>query len=234
MASQIIDFPSTGKRDGYDTKDERIIAERMREAYFMTRMAELDIYEQVLEHMGNAVLAEEGLFGLSKDDRAKLTAIRQKVMQHAALDPAEQIVLDRAAKHSEQLGKRLGGMTLRMTAASRVQLLTIKAHSPVYDPDRQLKAMKMLIDMANRDVMLSKAITDELLSLTLSNAYAKVAELFLIGELTKEQSDHALKLLDHRMAAAELDLKAKYLGREGEQPQQAQANPHAADGYEPE
>lgn len=215
-----------------ELREQLRLAERTKRAYFTTRMAELDIYEQGMRQLGQAVAAEEGLNALTADEKLKLAGVRRKVDDGEVLDPFERMLLDKATKHAEQLGKRLARKTLRITNASVVQLLAIKAISPVYDPDRQLAAQKLLDSMRNRDPNLTKETTDEILALPLTDAYARVAELTLTGMLTREQADYALKALDYRTAAVNVDLASKYLGTVTGKPAETAKDPYEADGYE--
>lgn len=219
-------------RQHQTTDEERDIAKRTKRAYIQTRLAELAIFEQGMHQLGQAVAAEEGLNALTADEKLKLAGVRRKVDDGEVLDPFERMLLDKATKHAEQLGKRLASKTLRITNASMIQLLAIKALSPAYDFDRQAKAQKLLADMRRSDPNITKATANELLSLSLTDAIARVAELMLTGELTREQADNSLKALDWRTNAVNVDLASRYLGTVTGKPAETAKDPYEADGYE--
>lgn len=219
-------------RNGPTPDHDRRLAEEARQAYYETRMAEYEIFRLIMRQLGQAVTIEDGLNALTDDEQIKLIVIGRKVKNGEALDPFERMLLDKAGRHAEQLSKRLSSKSIRMTGASLTQLLIIKASSPAYDFDRQIKAQKILADMRRADPNLTKATAEELLSLPLTDAYARVAELTFTGALTREQADYALKALDYRTAAVNVDLASKYLGTVTGKPAETAKDPYEADGYE--
>jgi len=190
--------------------DELDLDNRMRRAAIMTKLAELDIFEQVLRQASDDALSLSGMTQLSAEDRMQLGPARAKLQQGAPLTAEEAETVKRAGRQSEQLGRALRRKTLRTTQASSVQLLTLMAHSPIYKQEDRLRALKQLEDMRAANPGLSAGEVDELLKLPLANAFARIGELMLSGEIPVEQVERIRRILIDRTHAENLDLKAKY------------------------
>lgn len=191
--------------------DEQKLAERTLTAIRMTRVAELDLLDQVLGTSFESKQTINALEGLSAHEKIHLIHIRAQMQNGHKPTEEERALLDKASTVSEKVLKKLSRRILRSTKDANVQLLTIMAHSPAYDSQDRQRALKQLDDMRSSDPAMTQDEVDELLGLPLAKAYEKLAELSLLGTITREQAAQTIKALDARNEAEIRDLKSKFL-----------------------
>lgn len=192
-------------------QDERVLSERMQRAAFVTHMAELDLFEQVLNKEPEASKVAQAMDGLTLDEQVRLIDTRVAIRHGQPLTDADRALLDKASHVTEQASKKLSRRMLRSVKDSNVQLLTIMAHSPIYPHQDRMKALKQLDDMRAGDPAMTQDEVNDIIRMPLAKAYEKLAELTLLGSITKEQAAQTIRALDARNEAEIRDLKNKFL-----------------------
>lgn len=191
--------------------NEQELAERLASASRVTKLAELDLFDQVMGTAFETTQTVNALDGLSNEDKIHLIHIRAQMRNGHVPNDIERALLDKASTVAEKVLKKLSRRMLRSTKDANVQLLTIMAHSPIYPHSDRMTALKQLDAMRSSDPAMTKDEVDEILGLPLAKAYEKLAELTLLGMITKEQAAQTIKALDARNEAEIRDLKNRFL-----------------------